>query len=83
MSGMAQPGEERRSRAGLPYRSGRPAKAKLLSAASEQISLLSYAVTSGQATHEETLLLANWEEYRLAVSRVNTTSTDIVWPEKP
>lgn len=58
-------------------------KAKLLSAASEQISLLSYAVTSGQATHEETLLLANWEEYRLAVSRVNTTSTDIVWPEKP
>ncbi|HCZ9102551.1 TPA: tail fiber assembly protein, partial [Klebsiella michiganensis] len=25
----------------------------------------------------------NWEEYRLAVSRVNTTSTDIVWPEKP
>ncbi|WP_370429221.1 tail fiber assembly protein [Klebsiella michiganensis] len=58
-------------------------KAKLLSAASEQISLLSYAVTSGQATNEETLLLANWEEYRLAVSRVNTTSTDIVWPEKP
>ncbi|MFO5510269.1 tail fiber assembly protein [Klebsiella pneumoniae] len=58
-------------------------KAKLLSAASEQISLLSYAVNSGQATNEEALLLASWEEYRLAVSRLNTTSTDIVWPEKP
>ncbi|WP_237186700.1 tail fiber assembly protein [Raoultella ornithinolytica] len=58
-------------------------KAKLLSAASEQISLLSYAVSSGQATDEETAQLARWEEYRLAVSRVDTSDTDIVWPEKP
>jgi hypothetical protein len=55
----------------------------LLSAASEQISLLSYAVSSGQATDDETAQLARWEEYRLAVSRVDTTATDIVWPEKP
>ncbi|MBZ7659362.1 tail fiber assembly protein [Klebsiella grimontii] len=58
-------------------------KAMLLSAASEQISLLSYAVSSGQATDEEKTQLASWEEYRLAVSRIDTTSTDIAWPEKP
>ncbi|HBQ2984513.1 MULTISPECIES: tail fiber assembly protein [Klebsiella] len=58
-------------------------KAKLLSAASEQVSLLSYAVSSGQATDDETAQLARWEEYRLSVSRVDTTATDIVWPEKP
>lgn len=58
-------------------------KAKLLSDASEQISLLSYAVSSGQATEEEAAQLARWEGYRLAVSRVDTTAADIVWPEKP
>ncbi|HDY7188152.1 TPA: tail fiber assembly protein [Klebsiella pneumoniae] len=58
-------------------------KAKLLSEASEQISLLSYAVSSGQATDDETAQLARWEGYRLAVSRVDTTATNIVWPEKP
>lgn len=58
-------------------------KAKLLSEASERISMLSYAVSSGQATDEEKLLLASWEEYRLSASRVDTTATDIVWPEKP
>ncbi|HGW8460433.1 TPA: tail fiber assembly protein [Klebsiella pneumoniae] len=58
-------------------------KAKLLSAASEQVSLLSYAASSGQATDDEAMQLARWEEYRLAVSRVDTTATDIVWPEKP
>ncbi|MGM8584884.1 tail fiber assembly protein [Enterobacter hormaechei subsp. hoffmannii] len=58
-------------------------KAKLLSAASEQISLLSYAVSSGQATDDETAQLARWEEYRLAVSRIDTTSANIVWPDKP
>lgn len=58
-------------------------KAKLLSEASEQISLLSYAVSSGQATDEEAAQLARWEAYRLALSRVDTTATDIVWPDKP
>ncbi|HDX9143250.1 TPA: tail fiber assembly protein [Klebsiella michiganensis] len=58
-------------------------KAKLLSEASEQISLLSYAVSSGQATDDETAQLARWEAYRLALSRVDTTATVIVWPEKP
>ncbi|HCA9137956.1 TPA: tail fiber assembly protein [Klebsiella quasipneumoniae] len=58
-------------------------KAKLLSEASEQISLLSYAVSSGQATDDETARLAKWEEYRLALSRVDTTATQIAWPEKP
>ncbi|HGW5212846.1 TPA: tail fiber assembly protein [Klebsiella pneumoniae] len=57
--------------------------AKLLSGASEQISLLSYAVSSGQATDDETAQLARWEAYRLALSRVDTTATVIVWPEKP
>lgn len=58
-------------------------KAKLLSEASEQISLLSYAVSSGQATDEEKVRLGLWEAYRLAVSRVDTTAIDIIWPEKP
>lgn len=58
-------------------------KARLLSEASEQISLLSYAVSSSQATEDETAQLSRWEAYRLAVSRVDTTATDIVWPEKP
>lgn len=58
-------------------------KAKQLSEASEQISLLNYAVSSGQATDDETALLASWEEYRLAVSRVDTAATDIVWPDTP
>lgn len=58
-------------------------KAKLLSAATEQISLLSYAVSSSQATDDEKAQLARWEAYRLAVSRVDTTAADIVWPEKP
>lgn len=58
-------------------------KAKLLSDASEQISMLSYAVSSGQATDDEAAQLARWEEYRLAISRVDSTAPDIVWPEKP
>ncbi|EPL5252038.1 tail fiber assembly protein [Klebsiella oxytoca] len=58
-------------------------KAKLLSEASEQISLLSYAISSGQATDDETAQLPRWEAYRLAVSRVDITAIDIVWPEKP
>ncbi|TYF44178.1 tail fiber assembly protein, partial [Enterobacter hormaechei] len=40
-------------------------------------------VSSGQATDDETAQLASWENYRLAVSRVDTTAADIVWPEKP
>lgn len=58
-------------------------KAKLLTEASEQISLLSYAVNSGQATDDETAQLPLWEAYRLAVSRVDITAIYIVWPEKP
>lgn len=58
-------------------------KVKLLSAASEQISLLNYAVSSGQATDDEATQLVHWEEYRLALSRVDTSAHDIVWPEKP
>lgn len=58
-------------------------KSKLLSEASEQVSMLSYAVSSGQATQDESAQLAIWEAYRLAVSRVVTTTTDIIWPEKP
>ncbi|MEW8796947.1 tail fiber assembly protein [Klebsiella michiganensis] len=58
-------------------------KAKLLSEASEQISLLSYAVTSGQATNAEKDMLSSWEEYRLAVNRIDTSINAINWPEKP
>ncbi len=58
-------------------------KAKLLSAASEQIALLSYAVSSGQATDAEKTLLTMWEQYRLNVNRVDTTAASVVWPDKP
>lgn len=39
--------------------------------------------TAALATDDEVAQLARWEGYRLAVSRVDTTATDIVWPEKP
>ncbi|HBS7486954.1 tail fiber assembly protein [Klebsiella pneumoniae] len=58
-------------------------KANLLSDASEQISLLSYAVSSGQATDAEKTLLTMWEQYRLDVNRVDTSAASVVWPDKP
>ncbi|AFJ48044.1 tail fiber assembly protein [Shimwellia blattae] len=58
-------------------------KASLLTEASQQIAVLSYAVDSGQATEEESARLARWQVYRLAVNRTDTTLNDITWPEKP
>ncbi|WP_262016512.1 tail fiber assembly protein [Serratia liquefaciens] len=58
-------------------------KAKLLTAATEQIAVLNYAIEKGTATASEIAKLAQWEEYRLELNRVDTTATEITWPEKP
>lgn len=58
-------------------------KAKLLATATEQIAVLTYAIEKGMATDSEKSKLAPWEEYRLKLNRVDTTASDITWPEKP
>ncbi|NBJ36632.1 tail fiber assembly protein [Serratia fonticola] len=58
-------------------------KAKLLATATEQIAVLTYAIDKGAATNSEIEKLAQWEEYRLVLNRVDTTATTIIWPEKP
>ncbi|MGP2976578.1 tail fiber assembly protein [Serratia nevei] len=58
-------------------------KAKLLAAATEQIAVLKYAVDTGTATEDENARLTQWEEYRLALNRVDITATTINWPDKP
>ncbi|MDQ7097432.1 MULTISPECIES: tail fiber assembly protein [unclassified Serratia (in: enterobacteria)] len=58
-------------------------KTTLLAEATEQIAVLTYAISKGTATDSEIGKLALWEEYRLAVNRVDTTATVITWPEKP
>ncbi|HCP5374677.1 TPA: tail fiber assembly protein [Kluyvera cryocrescens] len=59
-------------------------KAELLAAASVAISPLQYAVTAGVATDEEAARLTSWENYRLAVMRIDTIiAPDIVWPTQP
>ncbi|CAI1792413.1 MULTISPECIES: tail fiber assembly protein [Serratia] len=58
-------------------------KAKLLTAATEQIAVLNYAIGKGTATDSETAKLSQWEEYRLELNRVDSTATEINWPEKP
>ncbi|EMX0849598.1 tail fiber assembly protein [Pluralibacter gergoviae] len=58
-------------------------KTELLSEASQQIAILSYAADSGQATNDEAAMLAKWQDYRLSLSRIDTANSDIAWPEKP
>ena len=47
------------------------------------IDALQFAVDSGVATSEEVERLAQWQQYRLAVMRVKSTSAGAVLPEKP
>ncbi|HDS1152659.1 TPA: tail fiber assembly protein [Pluralibacter gergoviae] len=58
-------------------------KAELLAEASQQIAVLTYAADSGQATDDEAAMLAKWQDYRLSLSRIDTASADIAWPQKP
>ncbi|EOV5090706.1 tail fiber assembly protein [Serratia marcescens] len=58
-------------------------KTTLLAEATEQIAVLTYAISKGTATDSEIGKLALWEEYRLVINRVDTTATVITWPEKP
>ncbi|ATA26573.1 phage tail protein [Brenneria goodwinii] len=59
-------------------------KARLLTAATEQISILTYAVNNGIASESETTALPLWETYRVELNRVDTsTAPNITWPEKP
>lgn len=58
-------------------------KAELLAEASQQIAVLTYAADSGQVTDDEAAMLAKWQDYRLSLSRIDTASADIAWPQKP
>ncbi|MBP1034371.1 tail fiber assembly protein [Serratia fonticola] len=62
---------------------GERQKANLLASASEQIAVLTYAIDKNMATESEKVKLAQWEEYRLVLNRVDITEADISWPEKP
>lgn len=51
--------------------------------ATENISILSFAKESGQATDDELDALHRWQNYRLQLSRVDLSKvTGIVWPDE-
>ncbi|WP_262032661.1 tail fiber assembly protein [Serratia liquefaciens] len=58
-------------------------KATLLSAATEQIAVLTYAINKGAATDSEKIKLTQWEEYRLELNRIDSATTNITWPTEP
>lgn len=59
-------------------------KERRISIATEQISILSYAVNNGIASETEINKLPMWEAYRVELNRVDTsTAPNINWPEKP
>ncbi|MCX9004544.1 tail fiber assembly protein [Citrobacter portucalensis] len=56
-------------------------KTELLSAATVAIAPLQDAVDEGMATAEETAALSEWRQYRVKVSRVDTSNPE--WPPLP
>ncbi|AVJ18324.1 MULTISPECIES: tail fiber assembly protein [Serratia] len=58
-------------------------KNKLMNQATSRIQVLADAVDLGMATQKETAQLAQWREYRVLVSRIDTEASDITWPEIP
>ncbi|WP_411752148.1 tail fiber assembly protein [Serratia sp. (in: enterobacteria)] len=62
---------------------GERQKAKLLASATEQISVLTYAVDKDMATEKEKAKLEQWKEYRLVLNRLDTSTPEITWPERP
>ncbi len=58
-------------------------KSDRLSEAGQVLGVLSDAVDLGIATDEEKHRFDEWRKYRVVVSRVDTASPDIAWPEVP
>lgn len=59
-------------------------KRECMNHAAEQISILSFAKESSQATEDELELLSQWYNYRLELNRIDLSNApDIIWPEKP
>lgn len=55
-----------------------------ITVATENISILTFAKESEQATDDELLLLTAWQNYRLQLSRVDVSSApDVIWPGEP
>lgn len=59
------------------------ARDALLAAAALAIAPLQDAVDLDEATDEETALLKQWKQYRVAVNRVDLTQTSPTWPTAP
>jgi hypothetical protein len=57
---------------------------ELMREANAKIAPLNDAVELGIQTEEEVMQLTEWKKYRVALSRIDTsTAPDIVWPEIP
>ncbi|ASM15047.1 hypothetical protein BVG93_10040 [Serratia marcescens] len=57
-------------------------KNRLISEASQKISILSDAVDLGIATDEEKVNIDKWKQYRVLVNRMSKENGS-GWPEKP
>lgn len=58
-------------------------KKQLMQAADARIAVLSDAQLLGMATDEEAQELEAWRKYRVLLSRVDTSTNNITWPEVP
>lgn len=58
-------------------------KKRLVQAADARIAVLSDAQLLDMATEEELQALEKWRRYRVLLARVDTTASDITWPEVP
>lgn len=58
-------------------------KAYLISAATQEIAILQDAIDLNIAEDGDTELLTEYKRYRVLLSRVDTSLTEIEWPTKP
>ena len=56
---------------------------RLLTLATEKIAPLQDAAELDMASDEERAALTAWRKYRVLLNRVDTSATDITWPEVP
>lgn len=55
----------------------------LLATANQNIAVLADAVDLGMATDDEQAAYTAWRRYRVELTRLDLTSTQIIWPEQP
>ncbi|WP_259274920.1 tail fiber assembly protein [Raoultella terrigena] len=58
-------------------------KKRLMQAADARIAVLSDAQLLDMATEEELQELEKWRRYRVLLARIDTTTSNITWPEVP